>query len=320
MNIEPGQRYGLLVVLREAPRREPRNVRWWTCRCDCGVEKDVRQYLLKSGDSKSCGCRRVIAATQAKLKHGCARANRQTPEYQIWKGIINRLTLTYIPAFPSYGGRGISMCERWWDFSNFIADMGPRPSKKHSIDRIDVNGNYEPSNCRWVTWDVQAHNRTDNVFIEHDGRRQTLTQWANEIGVKVGTLWWRHRRGWPPEAILTPVSHPYALKPERHGGAPHQIGGEVRTISEWAAHFGTSLGLIRCRVNQGWDLDKAIRTPPNRPDRYECNGLSLTLAEWSARTGISKITIWQRLRDGWPLEKALFQPSRGGGRPKRKSS
>lgn len=94
-------------------------------------------------------------------------------------------------AFKHYGGRGISICDRWGVFENFLADMGPLPAAGYEIDRIDVNGNYEPGNCRWATHKVQANNKRTSLFFTHDGRTQTLSQWANEAGLKMHTLYRR---------------------------------------------------------------------------------------------------------------------------------
>ena len=113
------------------------------------------------------------------------------------------------PQFDYYGGRGIKVCERWLElFDNFYADMGARPSPKHSIDRINNDGNYEPGNCRWATAQEQATNRRNNVFIEYDGKTQHVSAWAREIGVCDSTIYYRLKEGWPLEQVLAPA-RPY---------------------------------------------------------------------------------------------------------------
>jgi hypothetical protein len=107
--------------------------------------------------------------------------------------------------YEHYGGRGIAICERWQSFEDFYADMGPRPSPKHSIDRIDVDGDYEPGNCRWATPAEQARNKRSNLMLTHDGRTQTITEWARETRIPLMTISRRLKSGWPVDRALSPV-------------------------------------------------------------------------------------------------------------------
>ena len=104
--------------------------------------------------------------------------------------------------FPQYGGRGIKVCARWKKFANFLEDVGPRPSKEHSIDRIDTLGNYEPGNCKWSTRDEQARNRRDSVFVNYQGKRMLLLDVVKELGLSRGIVYGRLKLGWPLETAL----------------------------------------------------------------------------------------------------------------------
>lgn len=140
-------------------------------------------------------------------KHGCSRRGRQTKAWFAWRSMRTRCRDPKCKAYHLYGGRGITVCDRWVGesgFANFLTDMGEPPSKLHSIDRFpDKNGNYEPGNCRWATRTEQGNNTRRNIMMTFQGRTQTMTQWANEIGVKPNTLLKRLRSGWSHEKALS---------------------------------------------------------------------------------------------------------------------
>ena len=154
------------------------------CLCDCGTERLIRACHFANGKSSSCGCHNNELASRLNRKHG----KTKTVEFAIWKGMISRC---------SRGVRNyehVTVCERWSGhsgFLNFLHDIGPRPSKNHSLDRIDTNGNYEPSNCRWADIETQNNNTKRNVFIEFDGKIKTIAQWARHLGVAYSTLLYR---------------------------------------------------------------------------------------------------------------------------------
>lgn len=134
-----------------------------------------------------------------KEHHGMSRS----PEYKSWQGMIDRCHNPNGQRFVSYGGRGIKVCGLWREsFSAFLADVGTRPTPKHSIDRIDNDGDYEPSNCRWALREEQLRNTRRNIFMEHDGRRMVLTDWASETGINFYTLRSRFLKGLPSGLVL----------------------------------------------------------------------------------------------------------------------
>lgn len=179
-----GQRYGRLIAVRREPGRR------WIFACDCGRQKSIAMSDVRSGCTRSCGCLLSQATTARLTKHGMCK----TPEYFAWQQMINRCTNPKYQHFHCYGGRGIQICERWMKFENFFFDMGFRPSPKHSLDRRETNGNYEPGNCRWATKQEQSCNMRKNIFIEHAGKRLTMSQWARELGISPGAFWHRYNK------------------------------------------------------------------------------------------------------------------------------
>ncbi|OQW38100.1 MAG: hypothetical protein A4E20_04820 [Nitrospira sp. SG-bin2] len=175
----------------------------WLCKCDCGADAAASSQNMRAGNTSSCGCylnEKISALGRSKRKHYA----KGTPEYTCWKAIRYRCLNPSAKAYPRYGGRGIKVCERWSDFKNFLADMGTHPGSGYSLDRINPDGDYEPSNCRWSNWKEQQNNRTNNRIITFNGRSMTVSQWSEELGFKAGTLLNRIQRlGWPIEKALT---------------------------------------------------------------------------------------------------------------------
>lgn len=138
-----------------------------------------------------------------KKHHRYRHGKRSTDEYRIWRHMRTRCENVNSPAYKSYGQRGIKVCDRWLDFKNFYEDMGPRPSKKHSMDRIDVNGDYEPSNCRWATMTTQQRNRTNNVIYTYQGVTASLAELCELNGCKYKTVHMRLSKGASIDLALT---------------------------------------------------------------------------------------------------------------------
>lgn len=165
----------------------------WSCRCECGGTASVMTSNLKKGNTRSCGC----LHKQQMTLHG----KSSTRLYRVWQSMLQRCSNPNASRYAEYGGRGIKVCHRWQKFENFLADVGERPEGT-SLDRINVNGDYEPGNVRWATIAEQARNKRANVMIEWGGRRMIQTDWAKELGIKDQTLIKRLKM-WPLEKAMT---------------------------------------------------------------------------------------------------------------------
>lgn len=201
LSINPGDRFNNWVVIQEV-EPDKHGHRRFICRCMvCQGEKNLDICAFKYGGSKKC---RSCATRSANVTHGRSRS----PEHQTWLTMKRRCYKPGFVGYENYGGRGIRICERWLeDFANFYADMGPRPSPKHSIERIDVDGDYCPENCRWATKQEQARNTRANRWLEFDGKRMLLSDWARHLNMPITTLCNRlNTYGWSVErALTTPV-------------------------------------------------------------------------------------------------------------------
>lgn len=203
-----GQVFFDLTVLSATGERKFGN-RVWECRCTCGKVVPAQANNLKTGNTKSCGCRnsRVITARNiARTKHGHAKTYKASPTYRSWSGMISRCESPSSDQYKNYGARGIRVCARWRDsFKDFLADMGERPEGK-TIDRKNPDGDYSPDNCRWATAKEQCANKRNNVKLVLNGNNMTIAQWAEALGCGVTALHARLADGWSVEKTLsTPI-------------------------------------------------------------------------------------------------------------------
>ncbi len=206
-----GQTFGRLTVLERSLPNHPSGGVQWKCRCACGNVVTVIASNLKKR-STSCGCwKKESAGNIMRGKPSPQRTHGMsgTPEYNIWNGMKQRCSNENDPNYRRYGGRGISVCERWLGeqgFVNFLADMGPRPSDEHSVDREDNDGNYEPSNCYWATDTEQANNKSSNRKMTYNGETLNQAEWCRRTGIHQATMNNRLKSGWTDEeAIGTPT-------------------------------------------------------------------------------------------------------------------
>ena len=197
-----GQRYGCLTALERHGKR-------WLCQCDCGKQKSILTSHLVSGATRSCGHLISDATRKRCTKHGRKTRASADPTYSSWCAMWTRCTNPNQSAWANYGGRGIKVCDRWKDFEAFLQDMGPRPNGG-TLDRLDVDGDYGPENCAWVTRAQQNRNKRNSIRIEHNGETLLLAEWAERLGLPYGTLYNRlYRYGWSVDAALCNNPPPY---------------------------------------------------------------------------------------------------------------
>lgn len=198
-----GQKFGRLTLL-EPVMHKTSSGRYryaYRCLCDCGNERIVFTYNLKNGHTQSCGCQGYERRTVARITHHQSNSRL----YSIWDNMNARCFNHKNTCYVRYGGRGITVCDEWRTFENFYNwAMSSGYSDELTIDRIDVDGNYCPENCRWADFYTQANNKKNNRFIEFKGKKMTIPQWSRETGISQGTIRSRiDRLGWSVEDALT---------------------------------------------------------------------------------------------------------------------
>lgn len=197
-----GMAFGRLTVLRRSAGKSTRDKHhnaMWDCRCVCGTVGSYPGPNLRRGDTSSCGCLQRESLGSRQRTHGMSHL----PEHRVWSRMIQRCHNPSDGSFRDYGGRGISVCDRWRDdFSNFYSDMGPRPSAAHSIERIENDGPYSQQNCKWATRREQSRNRRNIRKITFSGRSLCLSDWAIALGVTRSAIYSYIKRGEPPEAAI----------------------------------------------------------------------------------------------------------------------
>jgi hypothetical protein len=327
-----GQKFGLLVAKYIDP--DPASGKSsWLCDCDCGTTGySVLTVSLRSGNTRSCGCLVVEGMKKRATTHGAY----QTKEYKAWLELKSRCTNGNIPRFKDYGGRQIEVCEEWLNsFEQFLADVGPSPSEAHSLDRPDVNGPYSPTNARWATREEQDNNKTNSVFIEYGGRRQTIARWAAETGIPYGTIRARYvDASWPAGEALG-----FEKRKQRHGTLPADIAQNRRAQASvrQALEAGELVKPSRCQHagcrrpdvichhpnghGPGHELDVAWYCRGHFPKKYDrpvtCHGITRPVREWARELGLSRRALLDRL-DKYDVETALALPRGGTGYGRRK--
>lgn len=204
-----GLRFGRLTVISLARIHKSHSV--WRCICTCGNETEALQSHLARGGVRSCGCLKKEELADRVSKHKMTNSK----EYSSWCGMKYRCHNPKCRYYKNYGGRGIIVCDKWLNsFESFIDDMGPMPEGKYSLDRIDVNGNYEPTNCRWATDHTQGRNRRNNHWIEYQDKRMITADWAKFLGLDLGYFYGLLKK--------KSIEEIYNNCLKRHGALPYQ--------------------------------------------------------------------------------------------------
>ncbi len=198
---EIGKRHGNLLVISKAKSRHGKAS--WNCICDCGKKIQCTGDDLRTGNTKSCGCLHTATVASLFYKHGHCLNGGHSSTWKSWQHAKARCSNPKDNAFRNYGGRGIRMCRRWLNsFSNFLADMGPKPQHM-TLERKNNDGNYEPGNCKWASRKEQNNNTRRTRFLNFNGQRKTITQWTTETRLSRGLILWRLNHGWTKRAALT---------------------------------------------------------------------------------------------------------------------
>lgn len=242
-----GKEYGRLTILESAGSRSGVG-RLVKCRCSCGKILPRVFYQLLSGVTKSCGCLNVEQLKQLAKKHG----RSGDPEYLIWKGVRSRCRIKSATGYYRYGGRGLYVCKPWNKYENFIEDMGPRPSAKHSIERRNNNIGYRPSNCYWATDAEQRANKEHTIRIKIGKSVRTLRQWADYYNTRRSVVY--HRiclLGWDP---LTALTTPIKAKNQKI-----ELRGQMKTLVEWCSYSGVKTTTARAQLKRGVPLELVFK-------------------------------------------------------------
>lgn len=256
-------------------------------------------YRVENQKTRSCGC----------LKTGNPTHNMsKTSEYRIWQGIKKRCYNPKHKQYHRYGGRGITVCDRWLDkakgFANFYEDMGSRPFLKAQIDRIDNSKGYCKENCRWTTNKINCNNQDRNYNITHNGVTRTLSEWASITGIEAETISTRIKKwGWSIEKALTePTAKLFELY------------GKQWTYKELSMQFGVSEKLIRERILRGLSVEDAISKEKYGSMGFTHDGKTQSLTAWSREIGVSNGTLRNRMKKGMSFEQAITTPKRPGAK------
>lgn len=248
-----GQKFGRLTA--EYMFRENGRVKWH-CSCECGGQIDALGAELRLGKPKSCGCLKIERTKECTTTHGMSNSRI----YRTWFGMKKRCLSPNDKAYKHYGGRGISICDEWMDFQKFYDwSMENGYTDELTIERIDVNGNYCPENCKWIPFKEQAYNKRTNRLITYKGETKTMKEWSEEYGIRMSVIHERLKKGMSvEETFTTPVEVKRNLV---------TYNGETKNLSEWARETGINRATIQGRLQCGWPVSDALTLKPSKIKR-----------------------------------------------------
>ena len=250
-----GKRIGKIIVIGRDKTRG--HGAMWHCRCDCGSIFSTRgNHLRKKNPTESCGC-----INYGGEKHGHTKSYKQSKTYKTWLSMKSRCFNKNTISWHNYGGRGITVCKKWTtSFESFLKDMGEKPEGK-SLERINVNGDYKPSNCKWATNVEQGNNRRNNSIIFYKGESKTVTEWSRITGIQRSSIYSRLRNNWDIEKALT-------TKPIKKGSPKiksrktYTFNEKTQNLARWSEELGIKEFNLRNRIEViGWSIEKAFKTP-----------------------------------------------------------
>ena len=289
-----GRKFGRLTVVSEAERTRSKggaSIRMWNCVCDCGNKRTLSSSALTGCNTKSCGCYKKDVNKKRFTKHGLSK----TKLYRVWSSIKDRCYRDGCKGYIDYGIRGIVMCDEWKsDFQAFYTwAMNNGYKRELSIDRIDVDGDYEPSNCRWATIKEQSRNRRDTLYVEYNGEKRTLIEVSEEVGISYGKMYARiFEMGKSLEEAI-------AMKGYSENKCKHRkekINGEILTISEFCDKYGITDKSFAYRwISKGKDLEWILTRwieKENVPEYY------IDSLEYSKIIGVSRTHVQRMLSSG----------------------
>lgn len=254
--MQPNDRFGRLTFKELLPGSR-NGAKYGVFACDCGAVKEMGISNVALGKSKSCGCLAAKVTGDRARTHGLSK----TPEYEVWARMITRCTNPKASRYDRYGGRGITVCERWrQSFENFLADMGKLPPGM-TIERKDVNGNYEPGNCRWATKREQHWNKSTSLFVEYQGQRKCVAEWCEQLGIPYSTFIQRLRRG-------IPLEHVFDTSDDGFWKKTIVVDGVSKMTTEWMRDAGIPISSFYHFRRKGLTEEEIVRKYLARKQPY----------------------------------------------------
>jgi hypothetical protein len=255
--IAVGTRFGRWRVIFAPDRTYKRRRRIIVVQCQCLTIHEVDRANVVNRSNPGClGCRPPKAPT-----HGHNRIGRESPTHRSWRSMLYRCEYPSQECWPRYGGNGVTVCERWHTFENFLTDMGERPSGT-TLDRIENDKGYEPGNCRWATRHRQNLNRKNTKMVTFQGTTKPLADWADEYGLSYACLHERLLDGWPVEDALRRPK--FNCGEKRNGHHWLTYDGKTLTVTQWGQELGLPRDAIWARLRRGWSIEKTLSMPLQR--------------------------------------------------------